>query len=189
MKEKFLKAKHWQIFLLTFAFPFFLQMVMIPVLFVTKTPELMMIAMPVVVVIYLGGLMGWLWSVAIGLQEKLPSEVQMKVTRFRFFFFYPLAFLPLLVVGIIYFAGSVAASGMEPDWASLVLGLSVILPLHLFAIFCMFYCYYFVAKTLKATELQRKVTFSDFVGEFFLLWFYPIGVWFIQPKINVLAEK
>ena len=59
-----------------------------------------------------------------------------------------------------------------------------IIPLHLFSMFCIFYCLYFVAKTYKTAELQREVSFGDFVGEFFLFWFYPIGVWFLQPKIN-----
>ena len=43
---------------------------------------------------------------------------------------------------------------------------------------------YFVAKTFKTAELQRKVSFSDFAGDFFLVWFLPIGIWIIQPKIN-----
>ena len=43
---------------------------------------------------------------------------------------------------------------------------------------------YKAAKTIKTVELQKKVTFSDFAGEFFLLWFSPIGIWILQPKIN-----
>ncbi|WP_373551080.1 hypothetical protein [Haliscomenobacter sp.] len=52
-----------------------------------------------------------------------------------------------------------------------------------------FYCIYHVAKTIKTVELQRKVTFSDFIAEFFLVWFFPIGVWILQPTINKLAAK
>lgn len=44
------------------------------------------------------------------------------------------------------------------------------------------------AKTIKTVELQKKVTFSDFAGEFFLLWFSPIGIWILQPKINKFAS-
>jgi hypothetical protein len=32
------------------------------------------------------------------------------------------------------------------------------------------------------------VKFRDFAGEFFLVWFYPVGVWIIQPKINKMIE-
>ncbi len=55
--------------------------------------------------------------------------------------------------------------------------------------FCMFYCLYFVSKTFKIAEMQRETTFSDFAGEFFLLWFYPIGIWIVKPKINKMVEE
>jgi hypothetical protein len=64
----------------------------------------------------------------------------------------------------------------------------IVFPLHLFSMFCIFYCLYFVAKTFKTVELQREVQFSDFAGEFFLIWFFPVGIWVIQPKINKMIE-
>jgi putative effector of murein hydrolase LrgA (UPF0299 family) len=64
--------------------------------------------------------------------------------------------------------------------------LFLVIPLHLFSMFCMFYQLYFVSKTIKTAELKRKVTFSDYLGEFFMIWFFPIGIWIIQPKINRL---
>ena len=47
---------------------------------------------------------------------------------------------------------------------------------------------YFCSKTIKTVELQKEVFFGEFIGDFFGLWFYPIGIWFIQPKINKLAK-
>jgi hypothetical protein len=35
---------------------------------------------------------------------------------------------------------------------------------------------------------QKPVTFSDFAGEFFLIWFFPVGIWIIQPRINKLFD-
>jgi len=67
--------------------------------------------------------------------------------------------------------------------------LVIILPLHLFSMFCIFHTIYFVAKTIRTAELQRVVTFGDFAGEFFLLWFYIIGIWIIQPKVNRLNRE
>ena len=63
-----------------------------------------------------------------------------------------------------------------------------VVPLHLFSMFCMFYLLYFVSKTLKTVELKREVTFSDFLGEFFMIWFFPFGIWIIQPRINKLVN-
>lgn len=53
----------------------------------------------------------------------------------------------------------------------------------------MYYIMFFVAKTIKTVELQRQVKFGDFAGEFFLILYYPIGIWIIQPKINKMMEE
>jgi hypothetical protein len=55
--------------------------------------------------------------------------------------------------------------------------------------FCLFYCIFFVAKTYKTVQLKREATFDDFVGEFFMTWFFPVGVWMMQPKINKMLAQ
>ena len=67
--------------------------------------------------------------------------------------------------------------------------MALIIPLHLFSMFCIIHTIYFVAKAYKIAETQRAVTFSDFVGEFFLAWFFIIGVWIMQPKINTMVNE
>ena len=42
--------------------------------------------------------------------------------------------------------------------------------------------------TMDSVELQREVSFSDFAGEFFMIWFFPIGIWIVQPKVNKMIE-
>ena len=80
-------------------------------------------------------------------------------------------------------------NGTEPSGGLIGSMIAIIVPLHLFSMFCIFYSLYFVAKTFKTVELQREVIFSDFAGEFFMIWFYPIGIWIVQPKINKMIEK
>ena len=36
-------------------------------------------------------------------------------------------------------------------------------------------------------ELQHSVKFEDFKEEFILVWFFPVGIWNLQPRINKLA--
>jgi hypothetical protein len=64
--------------------------------------------------------------------------------------------------------------------------LGLILPLHLFATVCMFYLFYFVAKSLVMAETSKPAAFYDYAGPFFLLWFFPIGIWILQPRVNRL---
>lgn len=57
--------------------------------------------------------------------------------------------------------------------------------LHLISIFSYFYLSYVNGKNIKAIELGTQPnSFSEFSNEFFLLLFFPIGVWYLQPKLN-----
>jgi len=55
--------------------------------------------------------------------------------------------------------------------------------------FCLFYDLYFVPKSLVTVESGKQATFYDYAGPFFLKWFFPIGIWFIQPRINRLYAR
>ena len=63
------------------------------------------------------------------------------------------------------------------------------MPLHFAAMICTFYAMIIAAKALKSTELNKKATVSDFLGEFFLIWFFPIGIWILQPRIHKLINN
>ncbi|HEY5750880.1 MAG TPA: hypothetical protein VIU12_32680 [Chryseolinea sp.] len=198
----FLKAKHWHLFLLTFGLPMVFQFVMMGTVFAsiakgTQPPDPSTMFnffkfFPVLMIVFTGTFFGWFWSIAIGLQDKIPANVKMKTKKFKIFFFIPIAYLLLFSIGFGAVMGAMPdmiEGGTQPD-GRLILGImGIIFPLHLFSIFCIFYSLYFVAKTFKTVELQRETTFSDFVGEFFMIWFYPIGIWVIQPMVNKLAER
>jgi uncharacterized RDD family membrane protein YckC len=46
-----------------------------------------------------------------------------------------------------------------------------------------------VSKNLVLAETSKPASFYDYAGPFFLIWFFPIGVWFTQPRINRLYEQ
>ncbi|MDP4240779.1 MAG: hypothetical protein Q8904_15055 [Bacteroidota bacterium] len=46
------------------------------------------------------------------------------------------------------------------------------------------YAYYSVAKSLKSIELDREAKFSECIIDAITLFALPIGVWFIQPRLN-----
>lgn len=189
MIEKFLKAKHWQIFMITFGLPIILEIIAMPFMIIGNNPMVIMKIMPIMMIFFIGGFFGWFWAIAIGLQNKVPTGVKMKVKKFKVFFFIPLIYI-ILIFGFMGFAfGGILENGQQPSGGMIGGLVGIIVPLHLFSMFCIFYCLYFVSKTFKTVELQREVTFSDFAGEFFMIWFFPIGVWIVQPKINKMIEN
>jgi len=204
----FLRAKHWQLFILTFGvmmagyitimYLFFTDMMTIAGSGQQPDPMVMfryMKFLPVLVVFVMLVTMGWYWSVGIGFQDKLPAGVTIKTNLFKIFLIVPAVYLVVFLVLMGVFVNQmfeITANNETPDslrFPSIMAFPFIIMPLHFFSLFCYFYNMYFVAKVIKTVELQRATTFGDFVGEFFLIWFFPIGVWILQPRINSLHEN
>lgn len=199
MIHQFLKAKHWQIFTLTFAVPMIFYFILFAGMMSTAIhlsqsqqpdPTMMLSYMkffPIIILLFMASLFGWHWSVAIGLQNKVPEPIKMKVKKFKTFFFIPLIYMLAFLAFFSLTMNELSGPNPEPNLKFMGIGLILIIPMHLFSIFCMLYSLYFVAKTLKTVELQKEVSFSEFAGDFFLIWFFPIGVWIIQPRINKIV--
>ncbi len=48
------------------------------------------------------------------------------------------------------------------------------------------YVFYNLPKSLKSLETNKEVGFGDCIADMFLLFAFPVGVWFTQPRINKL---
>lgn len=183
----FLKAKHWQLFILMVGVPFLFQIVTIVYVIITDNPLFALSTFPIFMLLFMGIFFGWFWSIGVGLHKFLPEHHNLKLNKFKIFFFIPLVYIIFLMVGMMYFG---VFNDFLPPEDKILISLVFIVPLHLFSMFCLLYMLYFCAKTIKSVEMNREVNFSDYAGEFFLLWFYIIGVWILQPKINkIYSEK
>jgi hypothetical protein len=181
---KFLTFKHWQLFGLLMGIPLIFQIISIGSIVSSNDPTAEFKFFPVMMILYLGLFLGWFYSLGTNLHKKLPETVNMNLKKFKIFLLIPSIYMVLFTFYMSSMFSNVS-TGIEPNPA--IWG--IIFPLHLFSMFCLFYCLYFISKELKAVEWQKPVTFSDFAGEFFLIWFFPLGIWIIQPRINKLFEN
>lgn len=180
--KTFLRLRHWQLFGLFVVPPVVLQFITI---WHDDTYTWGNFTVTLLLMIVFGAiLLGWIYDLGKSLHTKLPPTVTMSLKRFKIFFFIPAIYI--LLGAIVMIAGE--PSFIAQEKSNLVI-LSLILLLHFISMFGILYCFYFIAKALKSTELQKPVKFSDFVGDFFLIWFFPVGVWVIQPRINTLFGK
>lgn len=180
----FLTAKHWQLFLLMFGSLFGFQIALMLSIFSGAMP-LLLFLFPVVMFLWVLLFMGWFYTLGTGLYTKVPATVHMPIKRFKAFMWFAILYM-LLIPCLVFLMYTAPFNGaVTPPFIMLM----VIVPLHLFAMFCMFHSLYFCTKCLKAAELQRDVTFGDYAGEFMLLWFSPIGIWILQPRINKLFAE
>ncbi|MGB0524989.1 MAG: hypothetical protein ACPGJS_18600 [Flammeovirgaceae bacterium] len=192
----FLKAKHWQLFVLLFGIPMAGQFLMIagivsnanqvaPEIYgntreVSNQMNLMFKIFPFLMLILVGTFGGWLWAIGTGLQHRIPDHLKINITRFKLFTIIPFSYIIVL------------SFSMMAIQQQLMLGINpaifiLMFVLHIFSMFCILHTMYYVAKTLKTVELQREASFSDFIGEFLLIWVFPIGIWIIQPKVNKMV--
>ena len=194
--DLFLRAKHWQLFVAFVVLPFIIGMVfminMLMNILPDSEPDPIKIFshlkfFPLVVILFMAGKMCWQWAVAIRLQRLAPPGVQFRNTAFQIFFWFVMLFYPVLFFCMFSFINSIATAGRMVDPKDFVWFIAIF-PLSLFNTFCMFYCYYYSAKTYKTVELQRDVTMSDFILECVLIWFFFVGVWILQPKINKMID-
>lgn len=59
----------------------------------------------------------------------------------------------------------------------------------LYVFFAILYCLAFPAKLLNCIEVGKEVSVGQYLGDFFLVLFLPIGIWFLQPRINKVVEN
>lgn len=199
MINKILNAKHWQLFFLLVGVPLGLFLTIgaiISSIIKGGTPPLpedffkligIVKFFPLVMVLFASLLFSWFWSVSVGLQSEVPASVEMKTTKFRIFSIIPLLYFSGIGVFIFIFMSKIKPQDLPQipmEWVGVIVSI-----LHILSIFGIFYSMYFAAKTLKTAELQREVAFKDFASEFFMFWFFPVGLWILQPRINEIAKR
>jgi hypothetical protein len=174
----FLCAKHWQIFFLLFGVFIVGEVaVMSSILATAGSPEDFgkgSLLFGAVMLPFMLGFLFWFWSMGSFLSSIVHPALRLKMGFFHFALIYP----ALYVVAFI-----AAFQSSKPAL------LIVIFPFHLFAMFCLFYDLYFVSKNLVLAETSKPAAFYDYAGPFFLLWFFPVGIWIVQPRVNRLYSE
>jgi len=112
----------------------------------------------------------WLFATFISLENKMPKEIKISPVWFIIRLVYATAYIVVLEV---LFNGTVT---------------SFLTPFHILAVFSIFSCLYSASRSLVICEERSKQRFDKYLGTFLLFWFYPIGVWFIHPRIKKILQ-
>ena len=175
----FLRAEHWQIFLIVVGMfvggQIAIALCISPPLhshgILTKEGFLVGFA----IALAMAGFLAWAWSMGSFFNSITNPELRLRTWFFRFAVIYPPVYL-------VFFLGSFI--GNESRLGDLII------PLHLLCMICLFYLLYFVSKSLVLAETDKPASFYDYAGPFFLLWIFPVGIWYVQPRVNRLyAER
>jgi hypothetical protein len=176
------RRKAWQIFVVLVAPMLAAQFVfaaMIPIP-VGRPPDMAALDQLTRIMLLVGGAMflfflSWLLSIGWVSNRRVSAEFR---PRARWFFAAPVYAIAYFTFASYFFPASLAAGESLP-W--------LIFVMHILAMVAIFYVLGFTAKNIMMAERQAPVSFFDYSGPFFLLWFFPIGVWFVQPRVNRLV--
>ncbi len=190
MIDRIHRAKSGTIFFITFGLPIIIQLDFLISMSLyysySGNPSfdlagLFLLFIPVVTLVCMAGIFTWFWSISIGLQDYLDEHLKEEIMPVKLAFWIPIIYIMLFVISFVPIFPGFTILGEE--------SLLFVVPAHFTSMGCILYVLYFSAKTLKTCELKQKVKFGDFIGDFMLLWFYPIGVWSIQKRINVITQS
>lgn len=173
-----LKLKHWQLFLITWGIPIAINV------FTFSRPFLMVKLFPVMMVVFIIGILGWIWAISTQLHKRLPMQVNLDIRNFKIIFSVPIVYALALTTWMAY-QFYFKPPEHSPDIGSIIVIVAV---LHFTSMVCILLGLQFAAKTLRSVELGRLAKFSEYASEFILLWFSPIGFWILQPRLNRLMD-
>ncbi len=109
----------------------------------------------------------WLYSIGMEFNNRLPENKQTKKIYYKSTLVYPLIYM---IVGPVYL---ISTGNMNS-----------ILPFHLLAMATIFVSLFLAAKSITKYEEEFNIKTSSTSEYFMLLWFFPIGVWTVQPRLN-----
>jgi hypothetical protein len=179
VRHLFLRANRWEMCLLFFIVcvvaPF-----VVPIAMISAAPSPAGISREQVLgngllaVATEGVFLLWLWSIGSFLRSVVPPDLRPTESFFRVAIICPIFFT---------FAG-LALIFSKNSWP-----IAVTVTAGIFAFFCLLYDFSFVARTLYLAEKGEPPMMGEISGTVLQLWFFPVGAWFIQPRVNRLYTE
>jgi hypothetical protein len=130
------------------------------------------------------GIGSWIYFVGISLYSKLPPSVKMSYRLFNiniFVIYFCLLFLVLESSDLNISIGEIGILDF--------IIYPFILPLYFYFWYALVYIIYFISKALVSIEKNSEATFSKYIITYLLIALFPIGIWYIQPKIRAIYFK
>ncbi len=172
----FLRAKHWQVFVLVWGTYIAGKIASIELLSAGGLHFSVRNALLTGVFFVPSLLISWLWFYSLG-SFLIPVAESLSKQNIQFFRF-ALIFSALTFVTV------------SPFLVSRNLFVVVLaLPVHLFGMFCLIHALYSMSKGLLVAEKKQEANFGDWAPTFLLLIASIVGIWFIQPRVNRLYAQ
>ncbi len=122
----------------------------------------------------------WIFTLGNILYNKLSNKSILNINRFKLQIFYVLFYSIVIIIFFVDKNYQIDISDKESQWQAWVL-----IPLHLIMMYFIIHTIYFLSKCITVLRDKNEATGLYMLG----FWFFPIGIWIIQPQIIELIEK
>ncbi len=136
--------------------------------------ENIILSMPIFAV-----LLFWIWSIAYCSTVRASTISRSAMTRVSV----------ALLFAFIYMCASPWVFPFPSTAQDLPVPIAVVGIVHTAAVFGLVYAFGVAAKVLVSVERESRATFHEYLGTFFLIWFFPIGIWNVQPRLNAIILR
>ncbi len=123
------------------------------------------------------------YNIGVALHGRLPSHHGLNINVYT-------ACLALITVFYVYILiyypdGFYIDNNNYESYGSMVY---VLAPLTLAVLFSFIYVIRFIAKAMATIKFGSRVTFAYYINNFLLIWFWPIGIWWIYPELKTVIN-
>ncbi|MHA6250132.1 hypothetical protein ACXYMU_19520 [Pontibacter sp. CAU 1760] len=163
--DKFIKLKHWQVFIYLIIVPAFIPD--------NETGEY-------IFVIYGFLFIAWLLKINEELHKRLPKGVNLNLTLLQI----NLVISFLYIAAIHLFTDGYHISSEQDNYAIYGWKMWVYIPFTFYILYSYAYSIHFTAYSIHTIEKRLYGKSTEYTALLLGLFFFPIGIWTIQPKIN-----
>ena len=163
-----LRLKSWQLFFLII-----LPSLLVQIDFLTKN-----LVCLTLISIFPGTVqVGWIYAIGVSMHTLLPQNLKPAILYFK------ISCLVILL-GII-FADFYSTFFINHNIYELFLShLWIFIPISLYLFWSYLYIFMFTARMVESAIEGKLVKRSDSLKVFWWFWFFPIGIWYIQPSVQ-----
>jgi hypothetical protein len=130
------------------------------------------------VVLYIG----WIYAVGCSMNKSIPQRLRPQKSYFKF----SCLFILVALFGVMLTGGYNINQDNIQDYGYKAW---VLIPFSFYLIWSMLYIFAFAARMLESVIEGQVVGFSDALKAFFGFWFFPIGLWYIQPAVQRILQS
>jgi hypothetical protein len=121
----------------------------------------------------------WFFAIAKALSTKMASGQRLDFSAFKRVLIGGTVFL-LLLCAFVPFEGG---DSLFAKWGLVVFTIG-----QFWLLYCYIFILNFIAKSIATTESGRIPSFDQYASYFVCLFFFPIGIWFVHPRIKKLVS-